>query len=464
MRKNAETTAPTRTAADFVLGLTLGAVPDAVVSAAKDHFLDALGVGVAAASVLGAAALGDAVARLGTGGESTAFGRREPLPAAQAALLNGALVHSLEYDDTHMAAIVHGSAVAAPAALAVAERERASGADLLAAYIAGWEVFVRLGLAAPGAFQARGFQITAVGGSFVAALISGRLMGLTPKQAVAAQGIAGSQASGVFEYLAEGATVKFLHPGWAAHGGVVAAELARGGLTGPSSIYDGRFGFYRVFAGDVDAPERLRTSFADLGECWHLPEVALKAYPCCHYIHPFLEGLEGLMVDGLVPADIVAIRCRVPPEEAPIICNPWSRKQAPASGYDAKFSLPYCLAALSVDGRIDVDTFTTEPGSMALALAQRITWSPLEGTGFPERFAAEIEIDTVTGKTLRARVDDVRGGPARPLARAEFDTKFRSNARRSLRYDAVETVYAEMRGLEDSANLVVLAAALRDLG
>ncbi len=464
MPRNGDPIALTRIAAEFVLGLTIDAIPDDVIAAAREHVLDALGVGLAAASLAEGRALGESVARLGAGGTSTALGRAAPLPAAQAALLNGALIHSLEYDDTHMAAIVHGSAVLAPAALAVAEAEGASGRAMLAAYVAGWEVFARLGLAAPGAFQARGFQITAVGGPFVSALVSAALTGLSAGQTIAAQGIAGSQASGVFEYLAEGATVKSLHPGWAAHGGIVAAELARGGMTGPSSIFDGRFGFYRIFAGDEDAPARLRTSFGDLGRHWHLSEVALKAYPCCHYIHPFLECLAGLMADGLGAADIAAIRCRVPPEEAPIICDPWDRKQAPATGYDAKFSLPYCLAVLLVDGRLDVGTFATGPGQAALALAQRIEWSPLEGTGFPERFAARIEVDTVAGETLRAHIDDVRGGPARPLARTEIEAKFRANAGRTLRGEAVDAVLAETLGIENAGGLSALAAALRELG
>ena len=133
MPRNGETAPLTRIAADFVLGLTLDAIPDDVIAAAREHVLDALGVGLAAASLAEGRALGESVARLGAGGTSTALGRTTPLPAAQAALLNGALIHSLEYDDTHMAAIVHGSAVVASAALAVAEAEGASGRALLAA-------------------------------------------------------------------------------------------------------------------------------------------------------------------------------------------------------------------------------------------------------------------------------------------------------------------------------------------
>ena len=450
-------------AADFALGLDLEAVPDAVVDAAKDHFLDALGVGLAAASLPEAAGLGPAVAALGRGAESTALGLPEPLPAASAALLNGTLMHSLEYDDTHMAAIVHGSSVTASAALAVAEREGASGPDLLSAYIAGWEIFVRLGLAAPGGFQARGFQITAVGGPFVAALISAVLSGLTAKQAVAAQGIAGSQSSGVFEYLSEGATVKSLHPGWAAHAGLVAAALARGGMTGPSTIFDGRFGFYRTFAGDEGAAARLRTLFDDLGATWHLPAAAFKAYPCCHYIHPFLECLEGLMGEGLEAGDVAAIECLVPPGAAPIICDPWPAKIAPRSGYDAKFSLPYCLAVLLVDGKLDVDSFVAEPRAELVALAGKVTWSPLEESGFPERFAAEINVRTVSGGTLEAAVDDVRGGPARPLATADIEAKFRANAVRLLAPAAVDGVIDAVRSLDQAAGTGPLTAALRDL-
>jgi len=460
MPRNGEADALAVRAVSFAREMPFESVPAEVVAAAKQHFLDAIGVGLAAASLPGAGPLAEAVASLGGGGASTALGLATPLPAPSAALLNGTHIHSLEYDDTHMAAIVHGSAVVAPAALAVAEQAAASGRELLRAYIAGWEVFARLGLAAPGKFQARGFQITAVGGPFIAALVAAQLARLSPAQTVAAIGIAGSQSSGVFEYLSEGATVKSLHPGWAAHGGLVAAALAGGGMTGPSTILDGRFGFYRTFAGDADAPAALAVLFDGLGAEWQLPAVALKAYPCCHYIHPFLECVETLVAAGLRPAEVAEVHCQVPPEEAPIVCDPWPRKQRPSSGYDAKFSLPYCIAAQLVDGALDVDTFAGEPRDAVLELSRRMSWSPLEGTDFPERFAARISVKTAGG-TLEAAVDDVRGGPARPLAAADTEAKFRANAGRVLAPAAVNQILELVAALETLDDLGSLSAALR---
>ena len=151
-------------------------------------------------------------------------------------MINGGLIHSLEFDDTHTASIAHGSAVLAAGALAVAEAQKASGAALLGAYARGWEVLIRFGLAAPNGFHAKGFMSTSVTGTLAVALLAAQLMRLDEDRTLAAIGIALSQASGVMEFLTNGSSVKSLHPGWAAHGGVVAAMLARAGMTGPGNL------------------------------------------------------------------------------------------------------------------------------------------------------------------------------------------------------------------------------------
>lgn len=447
--------------AEFARGLRFEDIPPSVVQSAKDHVLDALGVGLAASSLRFAVGVRDAAAALGRGAESSALGFAERLPAPSAALLNGTLIHSLEFDDTHIASVVHGSSVIVPAALAVAEREGRSGRDLLRAVVIGWEVFVRLGLAAPGRFQARGFQITAVGGPFVAALIGATLLDAGAAQAVAALGIAGSQSSGVFEYLADGSTVKALHPGWAAHAGVCASYLARGGMTGPASIFDGRFGFYTTFGGDGEGASRLGDLVGTLGQRWHVPEVSIKAYPCCHYIHPFLECLGQVLHEGVAADDIAEIRCEGPREEAAVICDPWERKLRPASGYEAKFSLPYCLGALLADGAVDVSTFDLDaPAPKALAGASRVTWTPQDGTDFPRRFPGRLEVRTESGRRFGAEVADVRGGPARPLSAAEIRSKFRKNAARRLDIGAVAAIEAEIDRLDASQSLAGFSRAL----
>ena len=258
--------------------------------------------------------------------------------------------------------------------------------------------------------------------------------------------------------------MKSLHPGWAAHAGIVAAALAEGGMTGPSTIFDGRFGLYRTFAGDEEAPDRLRVLFADLGTAWHLPSAAFKAYPCCHYIHPFLECLDTVLGQGLEPADIASIHCRVPTGEEMIICEPWERKVRPASGYEGKFSLPYSMAAYLLDGGVDVTTFAAGTRAELLDVCERFSWAPLDGTDFPNRFAAAIEVTSTSGTTFEAAVDDVRGSATRPLPRAEIDAKFRTNAARRLTPDAVELVLAEVRALDRASDPAALTSALRRLG
>jgi 2-methylcitrate dehydratase PrpD len=448
--------------ADSSGGLGFDDIPPSVVTAAKDHLLDALGVGLAAASFPSASRLERAVRMMGAGEESTALGFPVALPAPSAALLNGMLVHSLEFDDTHVPSVVHGSSVVVPAALAVAERERATGRDLVRAVVLGWELLARLGLAAPGRFQAHGFQITAVGGPFAAALVGALLLALDRDEAISAMGIAGSQSSGVFAPLAEGATSKSLHPGWAAHAGVIAAYLAQGGMTGPAGIFEGQSGFFGAYARTESAAGRLHGLLDDLGRVWCLPEAAFKAYPCCHYVHPFLECLERLVHEGLRADEVESVRCDVPVEEVPIICEPWGRKLSPSSGYEAKFSLPYCLAALLLDGEVGVSTFDERcPRDAVLSRVGKIGYRPLAGTEFPRRFPGRVEVRTRSGRTLAASVDDVKGGPERPLPASEIRRKFESNALRRLSPDGVRRVMSEVERIEEAADLGSLSAALR---
>ncbi len=448
--------------ARFCRDLGFDDIPPDVVQAAKDHTLDAIGVGLAAASLSPAQKLEKAIHMLGSGEDSTVLGFVRQLPPPSAALFNGLLIHSLEYDDTHIASVIHGSSVIVPAALAIAESENLSGRDLILGVVVGWELLVRLGLAAPGLFQANGFQGTPVCGPFAAAVIGSLLLGLDLEETVSAFGIAGSQSSGVFEFLSDGSTVKALHPGWAAHGGVVASYLARDGMTGPATILEGRFGLYGAYARTVSVVDRLRKLLGELGSVWYLPEVSLKTYPCCHYIHSFLECLQNLIEDGVTAEEIESIRCLVPVEEAPIICEPWERKIAPSSGYEAKFSLPYCLASLLVDGDINVSTFdSVSLPDKTLAMAGKVSYEAEAGTGFSTRFPGSIEVCLRSGRKRDAAVPDVRGSPERPLTPDEIHTKFEENAHRKLKSNAVTGVLTEFERLEDAPNLKKLSGALR---
>ena len=425
-----------------VRAIGAAAIPADVRACGRLHLLDAIGVALAAAATGVGRPYLDAAVILGGAGPANILGSGLTRDAATAALLNGGLMHGLEYDDTHTASIVHGSAVLAPAALAVAQEAEASGEDLLRAYILGWEVLVRMGLAAPGAFQARGFQVTSVGGTLVAALEAAEILKLDENRTVAALGIALSQASGVFEFLSNGASVKSMHPGWAAHAGLLAARLAAAGLDGPETALEGRMGLFQQFAVDGErAVDGFAAQLASLGRHWHLREAAYKFLPCCHYLHPYVEALDQL--GSVDPARIRAVTCLVAPGAAQIICEPWARKQAPASGHEVRWSLPIVVAARLIDGSIGHATFAHPPTAAVRDLAARVTWSPLASSQFPQRFEAEMTVMFGDGGEQRCRIDDVFGGANRPASANQVKAKFRANAALALEDAAVA-------GLEDA--------------
>jgi len=437
--------------ADFAAKTFDNGVPDHVLEAAKLHLLDALGVGLASSTIKSNAAWASAAA---PGLASLLGGGTAEVGAA--AMINGALIHALEYDDTHIASVVHGSAVAAPLALAAAQLAGASGRDMVLAYVVAWEVAIRIGLAAPGGFQARGFQVTSVGGAIGAATAAAQIIGLDRDRAVSAIGIAGGQASGTLAFLADAAMSKALNPGWAARTGIEAARLAQAGMTGPASILESRFGVMEAFAGDGSG---LEVALATLGEDWLLPDAAFKLYPCCHYIHPFLEAVEQAMGQGLRADDLISLTAFVPPPAAPLVCEPWARRQAPASGYDGKWGLAYAMALMLVDGRVDVASFEAAPRAEVVALAQRMAWEPMQDHGFPQRFAARIEGLCKSGP-FAAEVHQVLGAPDRPVEASVIRAKFAANAGRRFDSGRVARLEAAILGLSDAPDVNGLAALL----
>ncbi|MFT5174186.1 MAG: 2-methylcitrate dehydratase PrpD [Gammaproteobacteria bacterium] len=440
------------------------ALPTAVREIAKLHLLDAVGVALAAASLKTRPRIDQAIAILGTAQDATGLGLATAVPAPSAALLNGSLIHALEFDDTHMGAVVHASAVVAPVALAIAEREQRTGDELLKAFTLGWEVLARAGQASPVGFHARGFQGTAVLGAPVAAAVAAWLMRLNDNHTTSAMGIAGSQASGIFEFISDGTTVKMLHGGWPAHAGIMAAALAQANLSGPASVFDGTRGLYRAFTDDADAGERFFLSLADLGQHWLLPEVAFKAYPCCHYIQAALQALARIQAKGVSAADIARLECQLPREVAWLVCEPWSEKLAPPSGHVAKFSLPWCLAALLVDGRVDVSTFDRhEVGERLMSTMQRIHFEAMDHSTFPARFPARVQVSTHDGRVYEEEVSDVHGSPGAPFTRGDVLAKFRDNARRTLTADSTAGVIEAVDALHESKDLVQLSRALRGI-
>jgi len=390
-------------------------VPDGVMMSARLHVLDALGVGAVGARRGPLRDISRLVTGVHAGGRSSVLGSSTSTSASVAALVNGSLIHSLEFDDTHVASVMHGSSTLAATALAVAQEIGAGGDAMLSAFVIGWELLVRMGLASPGTLQARGFQTTSAAGPFASALASSLLYGDDAETTVNALGIAGSQPGGTFAFLADGDTVKAGQPAWAAHSGIWAAELARAGMTGPGRVLEGSLGFYELYADDCGAADRLRHELGNIGLRWHLPQAAFKLIPCCHFIHPFVEALSLLLDQELEAEQIQSIHCFVPRGVIPVIAEPWPDRQRPRSPHDVRWSLPYVLAARVVDGGVGLDLFDAPIGGATLDLAQRITFEPWDNSGFPARYPARLTVRTTGGQTLSSEVYDVLGGSNRPV-------------------------------------------------
>jgi 2-methylcitrate dehydratase PrpD len=447
--------------AEFATSLTLDDIPAAAVEAAKLHLLDALGCGLAA-SALGVAVEGRAVmAELGGDGQATVIGLESGLPAPNAAFANAMLCHGLDFDDTHSDSVSHISTVSGPTALAAGEAHSAGGRDVLAAIIAANEVVTRIGMAASGAFHERGFHPTAVCGVFGAASAAARLGGLDAQTAASALGIAGSMASGIFAYLADGTATKPIHPAWAAHGGLLAARLAAHGAEGPPSVLEGKFGLYHAFLDAGEGEIDLELQLADLGTRWETLRIAYKPYPACHFMHGAL-GAAAEAAGVLDPAEIEHIVVVVPPAGVSLVLEPAESKITPRSDYEGKFSLQYSVAAMVLRGRVGISDYTDEAISdpRVLELARRVRYETKDYPTYPAAFPGGVRIKMRDGQTLEADYSHQLGAPENPMTADDVRAKFRENACLALADTELEALEEGILALESQDDLAAMLAPL----
>ena len=258
--------------AHFVRGLAYDHIPAAVIDKAKLHILDVIGIGLSSSRRDYGRSSYRAARALGSGGECTVIGFPDQMPAASAVLVNGTLIHGLDYDDTHIEGIVHSGVTVIPTALAAGEEGGVDARTVLTAIVAGFEVLTRLGIAAQGQLHPRGFHPTSVFGTLSSSLIAGRLYGLTTEVMASAMGLAGTMASGLLE-IGE-SWLKRLNPGWAAHAGIAAALLAKEGFMGPESILEGTNGIYasHLYGATYQLEVLTRGAWPKLGDLEYRPQ------------------------------------------------------------------------------------------------------------------------------------------------------------------------------------------------
>jgi 2-methylcitrate dehydratase PrpD len=445
----------------FVLQLSYDAIPAAVRERAKHLILDSVGIALASTKYPFASVSLSALEELGTG-KSAVIGIGRRLALRDAVLMNGILIHGLDFDDTHSRGVIHATASSFPCALALADRANMDGRTLLSAYVAAMEVATRLGSVAKGGFHQVGFHPTGLIGAFGCALAAARILGLDPDRATMAQGIVLSMASGSLEFLEDGAWTKRLHPGWAGVAGITAATLAKHGFVGPRAAYDGRFGLYASHLGNHFEKVDLGLATENLGRSWQIDEVAVKPIPACHFTHAAADAAIALhKAYGLSNKDIRRVRALVPQEVVKTVCEPVANKRNPANSYDAQFSIPYTVATGLLKGRFTLAELEDEAlhDSAVLSLASRVDYEVDPASTFPRHYTGEVIVDTEDGRRLRHREGINRGCADRPLTNDEVVAKFLDNAERAVSRDTAERIRNAVLDL-DRQNARTLADAL----
>lgn len=441
----------TRTLVEYCHQIGHQPLPKEIDEYARLLLLDYMGVAAAGAAMEESSHIGTQVARaMGGEPEASAFGLDLKIPAAMAAFANGITEHSIEMDDTHSAASSHPGVVIWSTALAMAEREGLSGAELLPAAAAGYEMACRAGFAAaPPSMYARGFHPTSASGAFGAAVTAACLLHLSVEQMLNAVGIAGSFASGNMEYLAQGTLTKRVQPGQAAQAGILAALLAQRGYTGPGTILEGDFGFLHAYS-DAAVAERLT---ANLGDTWEIALTGIKAFGCCRYMQsPMEAALRAVRGQVWGPDQVKAIRVGLVSPGWGLVADPINDKYAPKTRVDAQFSLPFGIATALVNGRATVSEFReaqlSNPTILGLARQVSIHHDEALDRAYPALWSSWCEIDLTGGRTLRGTVNTTKGEPENPMMPPEVRDKFNALA---TSFWSVEQARAVMQMVQDIA-------------
>jgi len=388
------------------MALTVEQLPEAVRLRAEELLIDVVGLSVAARNTDYVKAV---IAGVDAGGPCTAIGHRQTFSAEAAALINGTATHGEDFDDTFEGGPVHSSTV-------------------LAGFVAGVETLCRLSMVIPKAIHKSGFHPTAVLGAMGATLAVARTLRLNKQQTVDALGIAGSMASGIIEYLAEGAWTKRLHAGWAAQVGIQAARLGQQGFLGPRTVFEGTHGLFNGFAHATEGNYDVLTR--DFGKDWYIPRITFKPYATGTMNQPYADCALRLAQQGFVAEDVAGVLCETAEGYVHRLWEPLASKHRPANAYAAKFSTPFNIAVAFVTGGAGLAAFTEETArdERILALASKVKYVVDPHNPYPKAYTGHVRMTLKDGRVFEEFQPHIRGGAQEPLSRAEIENKFRSNA------------------------------------
>ena len=459
----------TRALAEVLAATTYRDLPREVVNHAKRSILDWLGSALAG-SIEPPARMAQQVAfGLGTSNESTMLGAGRA-SAAAAALANGVASHILELDDIHKGSTVHAAAPIIPAALAVAEREHADGRAFIAAVTLGYEAAFRIGEAVnPSHYYF--FHPTGTVATFGAAAAAGSLLKLDARRMLDALGSAGTQAAALWEFNADGAMSKHLHPGKAAMNGVLAADLARVGFTGATRILEGERGFFKALTRGPErsaphggsAPQYDETRVTDrLGSRWKIGENGYKLYSCCGHTHTAVDCALDIRGRRAWSADDVrryvsAIEIETYGPGYEIV-----KEMTPRTPYQAKFSLAYCVATALLEGQLGLDQFdetrfgadgVQDAAVVELLWKTRIKVADDLTSKYPGAWPVRLKVVLADGSSERAAGDYPRGNAENPVSTETLEQKFTSLVASRFGDDVARSALASIRSLEHADDI-----------
>lgn len=429
----------------FILGFEGIALPHDAIYNSKVAILDCVGVALAGSGEPIAQVMREYVQTTSLRKEATIWGTDSKVFSLEAALVNGVMAHTLDYDDCNRVMLGHPSAVLVPAIFAIGEKIGCLGQKLLKGYILGLEVAAKLGqVLNPGLYE-KGWHPTSVLGIMGACAGACFLLGLNYEKTTAAMGIAASEASGIKKNF--GTMVKPLHAGSASRKGIWAALLAERGLTADPQSLDGTFGFLDLFKGDIPYDVE---PISHLGKPLEITSsgLVIKQYPCCGSIHSLIDGIIDIrQKEGIHPAQAEEIECRINPQRIPHINRPRVR-----SGLDGKFSLQYCVAAAFIDGRIGFIHFAEESiGRVGIqSLMDKIRITPDGNLG---DFASEINVRTADGRIFSRVMPETKGSPALPLSESEVMQKFMDCAMKTMSSSQAEKAGRRIMSIEGENGL-----------
>jgi 2-methylcitrate dehydratase PrpD len=384
-------------------------------------------------------------------------------PHQYAALANGTSAHSLELDDVVNEASLHAGVAVFPATMAACEMVDADGTKFIEGAVLGYEVMIRLGKALnPTAHYKQGFHPTGTCGAFAAAIAASKILGLGEEGMLNAIGIVGSQTAGSMEFLAEGAWTKRMHPGWAAHNGIIAALLARKGFKGPSTILEGRDGFLHAYSPSSD----VRQITEDLGDSFQIMRTSIKPHACCRYKQAPIDGILSIMKQNdLKATDVEQVSLGILKTGFPIIVEPHETKYNPKSVVDAQFSMPFGAAVSALYGRAFLEEYTLENVQSReirdFMSKVKCVEDPDLDREFPKKWPASVKITVKGGREYSARVEYPKGDPENPLSWEELIEKFKHLTAPVFKARRQEDIIDRTRSLEEERSIRSFAGIMK---